>query len=334
MKNQGKQMTNKLLALSLLLILASCGREKPADDPQPMDMYKRPPSIASFSGDRAFELLVKQTDFGPRDPNSSAHEACFRFMKGFLEPLCDDVKVQEFSLTGYDGDTLRLKNLIAKINPSAKRRVLLCAHWDSRPAADRETDPEDRKRAIPGANDGASGAAVLLHLAELLRTRRPKVGVDIALFDGEDYGREGDESMYCLGSKYYAATLPEDDKPIFGILLDLVGDKDAEFPQEQASVQYAGDIAKLVWSIALQEGISRFKVKSHGAIIDDHTPLNVSAGIKTIDIIDADLVGQTAADPRRKYWHTLHDTPEQCSPKTLEDVGRVLALLVYGMLPS
>ena len=248
-----------------------------------------------------------------------------------LRPLADTVRVQEFTMGGYDGVTLTLTNIIASFRPEAKQRVLYCAHWDSRPRADREKDEAKQKLGIPGANDGASGAAVLLHLAELLAVSKPAVGVDLVFFDGEDYGKEHDESMYCLGSKYFASSIPADYAPLFGVLLDLVGDKDAVFPEEEYSVQYARDIVTLVWSTAGQLGIPNFKVQGYGGIIDDHGPLNTVAGIKVIDIIDAELVGQAAKDARRKYWHSLADTPEQCSAETLGKVGTVLIHILFGI---
>ncbi|MDH7516477.1 MAG: M28 family peptidase, partial [Bacteroidota bacterium] len=176
--------------------------------------------------------------------------------------------------------------------------------------------------------------AVLLHLAEILAQHPPPVGVDIVLFDGEDYGREHDEAMFCIGSKYFAATIPTDYRPSFGILLDLVGDSAAVFPQEEFSIRYANDILRMVWSAATSLGIPNFRVVKHDPIFDDHVPLNTTACIRTINIIDAELVGQKAENPRRKYWHTLHDTPSQCSPLTLERVGRVLLHLLMGLRPA
>ena len=323
------------LLLPIAVLMSSCGTKKddPMPPPKPAMTFQMPRDVPEFSGERTFELLKKQVAFGPRVPNTPAHAACLNWMVDFLRPLADTVRVQEFSMGGYDGITLRMSNVIASFKPDAKERVLLCAHWDSRPRADREKDSSRQRIAIPGANDGASGVAVLLHLAEVFARICPTVGVDLVFFDGEDYGREGDESMYCLGSKYFAATVPEGYAPLYGVLLDLVGDKDAVFPQEEFSVQYAGDIVRMVWSAAGQLGVPNFKVQGYGGIIDDHHALNTTAGIRTIDIIDAELVGHAAADPRRKYWHTLADTPEQCSPLTLGRVGKVLLHVLLGTKP-
>ncbi len=159
----------------------------------------------------------------------------------------------------------------------------------------------------------------------------PDVGVDIVLFDGEDYGRDGDESMFCLGAKYYSASLESSTGTLFGILLDLVGDRDAVFPKEDLSRQYAGDIQDMLWDEAARLGLTRFSSTVHSGILDDHIPLNKTAGIKTVNIVDAALVGFDTSSPRRQYWHTLNDTPQQCAPATLGDVGTLLLSIIYGL---
>lgn len=300
-----------------------------------MPKFSAPTSIPAFSGERAFRLIERQVAFGPRVPGSDAHARCLRFFRSFFDSLGMESELQSFEFPGYEGETLPLTNVIARIHPGTDRRILLAAHWDSRPTADRESDPDRALRPVPGANDGASGVAVLLHLAEVLSTNPPPLGVDIILFDGEDYGREGDESMFCLGSKYYAASLdPTQRTPMFGILLDLVGDRDAVFPMEEFSRRYAGDVLALVWDAAAHRGIERFVRIPHSGIYDDHVPLNTVAGIKTINIVDAELVGQNTQDPRRQYWHTLQDLPSQCSPAPLTDVGQVLLSIIFGMQPA
>ena len=318
------------------LFAGGCGKKSadPIPQPAPTMQFTPPRVLPEFSGDRAFELLTRQTSFGPRAPGSAGHAACLAFLIDFLTPLADTVETQKFELPGYEGERLKLTNVIAYFKPEAKFRVLLAAHWDTRPRADRETDEKEKTKPILGANDGASGVAVLLHLAEVLAKKAPAIGVDIVLFDGEDYGREGDETMYCIGSKYYAASLSPEAKQQFGILLDLVGDKEARFPQEELSVRYAPDIVRLVWTSARDLAVPNFRVEAHAGIIDDHIALNTTAGVKTINIIDAELVGQVAKEPRRKYWHTHRDTPDQCSPLTLQNVGRVLLHVLLGTRPA
>jgi glutaminyl-peptide cyclotransferase len=320
------------IVFAALALFAACKKAPVEETVYPVASYYRQPSgTPAFSGDRAFELLKAQVAYGPRVPNSAAHDACANYLRTTLAGFADTLAEQTFTFPGYDGASLRLTNFIAKFNPRMKDRILLCAHWDSRPWADKEEDATLHTTPIPGANDGASGVGVLLHLAELLHARRPDFGIDIVLFDGEDYGKESDLSMFCIGSKYFAASIDADYKPIFGVLLDLVGDSDAVFAMEGASRRYAGDVVELVWTIASRLYFKRFEATAAGEMYDDHIPLNMEAGIKTIDIIDADLVGHAAKQERRKYWHTLRDVPEQCSPKTLGEVGTVLTNLVYGL---
>jgi Zn-dependent M28 family amino/carboxypeptidase len=204
---------------------------------------------------------------------------------------------------------------------------LLCAHWDTRPRAEQDPDKSKRNKPILGANDGASGVAVLLELASLLRTKAPPIGIDIALFDGEDYGAEGDHANYLLGSRYFAKNRPSSYLPRFGVLLDMVGDKNLELPKEGFSVRYAPGVVNLVWSTARELGISQFVDAAGEDIIDDHLPLN-EAGIPTIDLIDFNY-----PDPTNRFWHTHQDIPENCSPESLEAVGAVLVHVLYGLKP-
>ncbi len=317
------------------LLAGGCGKKSGENkETESPPIYRAPSAVPEFSGARAYELLRAQVAFGPRAPGSSAHAQCLQYLAGILSEAAPSVKRQEFTLTGYDGEPLRLTNLIASFHPEMGRRILLCAHWDSRPRADQEKDPALKEKPIPGANDGASGAAVLLALAGILKNNPPPVGVDLLFLDGEDYGREGDEHLYCLGAKYFASNLDPGYKPLFGILLDLVGDRRARFAREGNSINFAPDIVDLVWGIARDRRLAAFVESTSGEILDDHYSLNTVGGIKTIDIIDADLVGNRDADPARRYWHTLGDTPDKCSPETLGQVGTLLTSLVYGMIPA
>ncbi len=319
------------LFMTVVIVAASsCGEDSRSPSKGSAPLFSAPAKYPAFSGDRAFALLERQVAFGPRVPGSRAHAECLQFFLAHFDSLGIQTDLQEFTLPGYDGDTLPLTNVIARINPGASRRVLLAAHWDSRPWADYDPDPDRQLLPVPGANDGASGVGVLLHLAEVLSNTPPPIGVDIVLFDGEDYGRENDEGMFLLGSRYYAVTF-DGEPPVFGILLDLVGDREARFPQEAFSRQYAGDVLDMVWDAAATLGLSRFTQDPHSPVLDDHVPLNTVAGIKTINIIDAALVGHDAASPRRKYWHTRDDLPAQCDPAPLGDVGTLLLYIVFGI---
>jgi glutaminyl-peptide cyclotransferase len=282
--------------------------------------------IPTFKGKAAFAYLLKQTDFGPRNPNSGGHEACLGFLEETLRRSADQVRLQHFTHRGY-GEELWLTNVVASFRPELQERILLCAHWDTRPRADMDENRMRANQPIPGANDGASGVAVLLHLADLMKASPPPVGVDIVFFDGEDYGLEGNLSNYLLGSRFFAAEKPSDYRPRFGILLDMVGDKSLELPKEQNSIHLAPDIVELVWNTAHELGIKQFSSKVGEEIFDDHLPLN-RAGIKTVDIIDFNYPDQT-----NRFWHTHEDVPDHCSAKSLEAVGTVLTHIVYTQRP-
>ena len=329
-----------LQTFSLVLVVAyGCSKEKSPDQPgsrtvggdtraeESAMQTATPYSIPSFSGAGAYEYLLKQTSFGPRNPNSKGHDACLPFLAAELRGFADSVELQPFIQRGYDGKMLRLTNIIASFRPKSSSRLLLCAHWDTRPRAEHDEDRARRNEPILGANDGASGVAVLLEIASLLHSHQPPVGVDIVLFDGEDYGLEGDTQNYLLGSRYFAAHKKPAYQPRFGILLDMVGDTYLEIPKEGHSVRYAPDILTLVWDKARELGYPQFLDGEGEEVIDDHLPLN-QVGIKTIDLIDFDYPDQS-----NRFWHTHQDIPEHCSPESLEAVGDVLTHVVYTQLP-
>lgn len=274
----------------------------------------------SFDGKRSFALLTAQTAFGPRNPGSAGHAQCLRFLESTLRQYTGTVTLQRFTQRGYN-ETLSLTNIFAQFNPTAKKRILLTAHWDTRPRAEEDADPAKQNLPIIGANDGASGVAVLLELARLFKENPPPVGVDILLTDGEDYGdskRDGNSDLYFLGARYFAKTKPAAYVPIFGILLDMVGDRDLQLPLEQHSMRYAPQVMDMVWNTAEELRMTQFIRIPGEAVSDDHLPLN-EAGIPTIDIIDFQY----------PYWHTQQDTPDKCSSESLEAVGKVLAAVIY-----
>lgn len=321
--------TKPLFAACALLLVGCTGdgprprSEAPLNDGRTMTAT----AVPDFHGREAFRFLTRQTDFGPRNPGSPGHARCLSFLEQTLSALADTVRLQPFPHVGYDGQTLQFTNVIASFRPESTARLLLCAHWDTRPRADQDPDPRRREEPILGANDGASGVAVLLQLATLLKASPPPIGVDIVLFDGEDYGLEGDTENYLLGSRHYARTASRNVTPRFGILLDMVGDAALEIPREGYSVRYAPDVVNLVWSTARGLGITEFVDYLRGEIIDDHLPLN-EAGIRTINIIDFDY-----PDPSHRYWHTHEDTPDKCSPESLEAVGTVVTNVLYSQRP-
>lgn len=321
------------IVLSLAL-LAGCAREAGSGGSTPRTpegaggaLPSATVTIPDFNGRRAFDFLTAQTAFGPRNPGSRGHRDCLLYLTTALRGTGAEVRVQEFTHTGYNGERLRLSNIIASFQPKAQARILLCAHWDTRPRAEHDENLSRRNQPILGANDGASGVAVLLEIAGLFTTSPPPVGVDIVLFDGEDYGNEGDHPQYLLGSRHFASKNLTGSLPRFGILLDMVGDKFLDLPKEQFSVRYAPDIVDLVWKTAARLGVYQFEDEPGEEVMDDHLPLN-EAGIKTIDIIDFNYPDQT-----NRFWHSHHDVPENCSAESLEAVGTVVVHVVYSQLP-
>jgi len=303
--------------LILLIFLLSCNSDKKTNSKSEPELRVQK-YVPEFNADSAFYYLNKQVSFGARVPNSKAHEDCKNFLVNEISKYADAVNLQEFTHS-YLGKTFKLTNIIASFNINSGFRILLCAHWDSRPYADEEKEASKKIQPVPGANDGASGVAVLLEVARILKNVPPPVGVDIIFFDGEDLGISGDLDNFCIGSKYFAKNKSPNYIPQFGILLDMVGDKDLQIFKEENSMKYAPDVVNYVWSIAREIGISEFKDAVKYNVYDDHIPLN-EAGIRTINIIDFDY----------PYWHTTEDTPDKCSPQSLEKVGKVVLNVIYG----
>jgi glutaminyl-peptide cyclotransferase len=266
-----------------------------------------PPPL--FDQERAYRDLVKQCEFGPRVPGTRAHAQCADWLVAQLKPLADSVVRQQFAVQ-IEGKSVRLTNLIATFNPKAKEHVLLCAHWDTRPRAECDPDPAKRGQPILGANDGASGVAVLLEIARALKAHPPKQKVTLVFFDGEDYGADVD-TMF-LGSRHFAAHYTGR-PPDWAVLLDMVGDKDLRLPQERNSLERAPEVVTRLWNVAQRAGSTAFLPKPGPSILDDHIPL-LDRGIPCIDIIDFTY----------PPWHTAADTPDKCAPESLGQVGRAV----------
>ncbi|MDD8016947.1 MAG: M28 family peptidase [Bacteroidota bacterium] len=297
-------------------------KQKPVQQPAvpKPEVAKQSPS---FDGNKAFKYLTTQTDFGPRNVNSVGHQKCLDYLTAELKKNADKVTLQSFTEKGYN-ETLRLTNIFASFKPLEHRRILLIAHWDTRPRAEMDADKENRSKPIPGANDGASGVAVLLELASILKDNPPPIGVDILLTDGEDYGnseKDGSTDLYFLGARYFAKNKPASYTPQFGILLDMIGDRDLQIPLEQNSMRFAPTVMNIVWSTAEEIGVTQFVPIPGESISDDHLLLN-EVGIPTIDLIDFQY----------PYWHTTQDTPDKCAPESLEAVGKVLSALIFTKL--
>jgi hypothetical protein len=320
-----------ILLFILTIGIPACGGDHRSSTPAVRDESLPKPSAPSgppsFSGQQAYDYLLRITSFGPRNPNSAGHANALTYLSTTLGAFADSVRIQSFTQKGYGGEVLHLSNVIASFNPESRSRILLCTHWDTRPRADRDRDVSRWDEPILGANDGGSGSAVLLEIASILSRHRSPVGVDLVLFDGEDYGFEGDTPNYLLGSRYFAKTKPAGYAPRFGILLDMIGDAQLEIPREGHSMTYAPDIVELVWKKAGELGYTQFVDREGEPITDDHLPLN-EVGIKTIDLIDFAYPDET-----HRYWHTHEDTPEKCSPESLEAVGTVLIHIIYDQSP-
>ena len=242
-------------------------------------------------------------------------------MLNFLESRADTVMEQRFTHRPAGAPPLALSNVIARFRPELRDRLLLVAHWDTRPRADASSDPEDRELAVPGANDGASGVAVLLELAEVMAEHPPPIGVDLLFTDGEDLGPTSRDMF--LGARHYAVHPLPGPSPMYGVLLDMVGDRDPQFPVEGYSARYAPEAVQRVWGIARELGYAPlFPSRVGESISDDHVPLN-QAGIPTASIIDFEY------GAGNRFWHTPLDVPENTSAKTLGIVGAVLTELVY-----
>ncbi len=271
-----------------------------------------------FDSARAWEYLQKQCSFGPRPPGSKAHRKCLDYLEMELKKYSSSVQRQSFlGVNPVSGETYTMHNLIAGFWPERSRRVMLCAHWDTRPWADRDPDPANRDQPILGANDGASGVAILLEIARCLAEEDPGIGVDVVLFDGEDMGREGHLDEYCLGSHWYARHL-RFPLPEAVVLLDMVGDADLRIAQELYSRMTSPELLSEIFAVAEQLGESAFDPRPGHAVYDDHVAL-LNEGIQAVNLIDFDF----------DYWHTVKDVPEYCSPESLGTVGRVVLTWLY-----
>jgi len=267
-----------------------------------------------FDPDQAFAYLTKQCEFGPRFPGSMAHKETQAYLLAELQKFAQEIELQPFEFR-QGNQTIQMNNILARFGAENSETILLAAHWDTRPFADQDTQPANRNQPILGANDGASGVAVLLEVARVLKSKSPPRQVIIVLFDGEDYGRTA-TNMF-LGSRHFAQNMGRW-QPDFGILLDMVGDRNLGLPIEQNSWNANRELTESVWRRAQEMGLSPFQHRPGYAIMDDHLPL-IDAGVPMVDIIDFDY----------PYWHTLEDTPDKCSAKSLEVVGQLVLSIIY-----
>ncbi len=292
-------------------------------------------AVPAFDAARTMKDVEMQMSFGPRVPNTDAHAKAVEFFKSELSKSTESVQTIPFEVPGYNYTILKLSNVLASFNPTSPVRLLILTHFDSRPWADEDPDAKSQTKPVPAANDAASGSAVMLELARQMKANPPPIGVDLLFDDGEDYGKSSQDNLdhYFLGVKNFAHNKPQDYSPRFAILLDMVGDKKAEFKMEGMSLQSSEAYTKLVWKVAHDLNLSTFKTGIGPTIEDDHLPL-IQTGMQAVDIIDGDLVGHNTADPERKYWHTTDDVMKHISPDTMGEAGKLLLTLIYEQLPK
>ena len=282
--------------------------------------------VPEFSGKNAFQYLEKQCSFGPRNPGSKGYKDCLSYLLQQMQSTADTVWIQPFNYNDpHRGDNYNLQNIIARFNLNAEKQILLGAHWDTRPWSDQETELTNQNKPLLGANDGASGVAVLLEIAHILKEKPSETGVTIIFFDGEDLGMSGEDRSYAQGSQFFAKNLPIP-KPDHAIIIDMIGDKNLHLPIERLSYRNAPRLARELWKLANKLNLPAFDQTLGYSIFDDHVPLWEFAKIQSIDIIDFDYPNK-----RDNYWHTQEDTPDKCSPVSLAQVGTLLTNHIYGI---
>ena len=328
----------KILSLSAFLgsaMFFSCGKSSVNNTVEHSNQNPGNAIVPDFNADSAFHYVEAQVAFGPRVPNTEAHQKCAAYLEHELKRFGADVIVQQAEVKAYDGSMLRIKNIIAQYQPQKRNRILLFAHWDSRPFADHDRDAARRNEPIDGANDGGSGVGVLLEIARQLQNYPTDLGVDIILFDAEDYGTPDHiQTIYkpdtwCLGSQYWGKNPHvKGYEARFGILLDMVGAPNATFYREGYSMQFAPRLTKQIWQTAADLGYgNHFVWDDGGTITDDHVYVNKLRGIPCVDIIQYDPSSETSFG---SYWHTHDDTMDNISTNTLEAVGQTVMTVIFN----
>ena len=327
-------MFTKMLYILFAAAMISCSQTPSSSSAKVESQPVKQQNVPAFDADSAWVFVENQVKFGPRVPNSEAHVACGNYLTSELKRFGAQVYEQEATLTAYNGTQLKAKNIIGSYNPENSKRVLLFAHWDSRPYADHDKDPANHKKPIDGADDGASGVGVLLEMARQFSIKSPAIGIDIIFFDAEDYGtpefvKEYKENTWCLGAQFWAKNPHvKGYKADFGILLDMVGAKNASFFKEATSMRYAPQIVEEVWSTARDLGYGKFFINAEGgAITDDHQYVILGRNIPCIDIIYTDPESDNGFGP---HWHTQNDTMDNIDRETLKAVGQTVLEVVYN----
>jgi glutaminyl-peptide cyclotransferase len=327
-----------LLALAVLTAVTSCKTNSNQDNSQAETTLTV--QAPTFTADSAYQFVARQVAFGPRVPNTPAHVKGGDYLVAKLKEFGCTVTEQTFTTTTWDGKKLNARNIIGSINPKASKRILLASHWDSRPQADEDSSAVNAKKAVPAANDGASGVAVLLEMARIIQQakQKPTVGIDLVFFDAEDWGNGGkaqgdkegeiDYMGFCLGSRYFAKNpFKPGYTPYYGVLLDMVGAKGATFLKEGYSRQWAAGVVSKVWETASKAGFGQYFLDQNGGpITDDHLPINTLMKAPMVDIIHTTpVVGGFFPQ-----WHTSTDDMSQIDPATLKAVGQTLLQVLYN----
>jgi Zn-dependent M28 family amino/carboxypeptidase len=313
-----------IVALAALTALTACGAagEKPVAAAH---------KSTAFNGDSAMSYIRQQLAFGPRVPGTEPARKTGDWIAAHLRRTADTVLEQRWTHTLANGAPLPMRNIFARFKPDAPKRILYVTHWDTRPHADMEAEADKRKLPIPGANDGASGVALLLAVSDALKKAPPTVGVDLLFVDGEDWGTFSPDTDVLIGSTYFAQHLPSPGyQPLYGVLWDMIGDADLDIYQEVNSAQAAPEVVQKVWEEAKALGYEKYFIpEAKEAITDDHVPL-IKAGLRVIDVIDIDYGPR---DPSgsviTSYHHTLEDTIDKVSEKSMKIVGDVALALLY-----
>lgn len=333
-------MKRIIFVLGIVLALMSCDNGSKPTQTTVQKQEKKNVVAPAFVGDSAYYYVKRQCDFGPRVPGSMAHQQCAEWFVKTLGDYADTVFVQDFRTRVYDGKVFDGKNIIASFNPDAMKRVIIAAHWDSRPFADNDPDESNWEKPIDGANDGASGCGIMMEMARVMNTHRidNNLGIDLIFFDLEDYGAPKwadaslhDDLAWGLGSQYWSKRPHIDGyKAYYGILLDMVGAKNPRFPKEYYSQSNAAWVQNKVWRTARDMGYDEHFTNELGdPINDDHIYMIHYAGIPTIDIIH--LIGdEDRTSCFYPYWHTVKDNIEQIDVKTLQMVGNVVMKVIYN----
>ena len=331
-------MTKQIISVFMLsaCLFSGCQGNAATVKPEKSKPLEAKSTMPVFNADSAYQYIQKQVDFGYRIPNTSAHQATGEWLEAKLRSFGADVVVQEAKLRAYDGTLLDSKNIIGQYNPAHPFRVLLLAHWDTRPFADNDPNPANHRQPVLGANDAASGVGVLLEMARMFSQKAPQIGVDILFVDSEDYGTpnfvpstEDDSKTWALGSQYWARNPHKRGyKAQYAILLDMVGGKNATFMREGFSDHYASSLVDALWTTAKELGYGTYFVQEQGGYInDDHYYINTMAGIPAVDIIHLDKTTDSGFFP---YWHTVRDDMSHIDKKTLKAVGETVAYLLYN----